>query len=174
MNFNLNEAIAILERTPQTLEHFLTGISDSWLYCNEGEGTWNAHEVVDHLIEGEKVNWIPRLEHILSQGKKIPFPPFDREAHLKKKTKRSIYESLLEFKNLRNQNIEKLKFIIIDPTLLSKQGVHPEFGDVSASELLSTWVVHDLTHISQIVRIFSERYRQDVGPWEAYLGVLKK
>jgi hypothetical protein len=174
MNFNLNEAIEILERTPETLEYFLTGLSNGWLYCNEGKGTWNTHEVVEHLIQGEKVNWIPRLELILYKGKEMPFLPFDREAHLNNDSKRTIDESLQEFKNLRLQNIAKLKKTIKQPDQLDKQGVHPELGEVKASELLSTWVAHDLTHISQIVRIFAERYRQDVGPWEAYLGVLKK
>lgn len=56
MNFRMKEAIEVLERTPQTLEHFLSGLSFCWLKCNEGEGTWNADEVIDHLIEGEKVN----------------------------------------------------------------------------------------------------------------------
>lgn len=174
MNFRMNEAIEILERTPHTLEHLLSGLSDGWLYCNEGKGTWNAHEVVEHLIEGEKVNWIPRLEHILHQGKEKPFLPFDREAHLNIESKKTIEESLLEFKNLRLQNITKLKNILKRPEQLDRKGVHPELGEVKASELISTWITHDLTHLSQIVRLFAERYRHDVGPWEAYLGVLKK
>lgn len=173
MNFKMNEAIEILERTPDTLEHLLSGLSNGWLYCNEGNGTWNAHEVVEHLIEGERVNWIPRLEHIINQGKKTPFPPFDREAHLKYRSKRTINESLQEFKNLRQENIVKLQSSI-KPDQLQMEGVHPDFGEVKASELISTWVAHDLTHISQIVRLFAKRYSQDVGPWEAYLGVLKK
>lgn len=62
MNFELNEAIEILERTPKTLEYFLSGLSINWLQCNEGEDTWNPSQVVDHLIEGDKTDWIPRVE----------------------------------------------------------------------------------------------------------------
>ena len=36
MNFNRNEAIEVLERTPQTLEIFVSGLSDGWLQSNEG------------------------------------------------------------------------------------------------------------------------------------------
>ncbi len=54
MNINKKEAIEILERTPQTLDYFLADLSDGWLQCNEGEGTWNVSEVIEHLIEGEK------------------------------------------------------------------------------------------------------------------------
>ncbi|MED1470683.1 DinB family protein [Bacillus salipaludis] len=173
MNFNLNEAIEVLERTPQTLEYFLSGLSKEWLQSNEGEGTWNISEVVGHLIEGEKHDWIPRLEIILQEGEGKPFPPFDRYSHLKENPKRSIEEKLQEFKTMRTQNVTKLKNLIETERHLELTGMHPALGKVQIRELLSTWVVHDLTHISQIVRVMAERYRTDVGPWIEYLGILK-
>jgi hypothetical protein len=128
MNFNMKEAIEVLERTPQTLEHFLSGLSDRWLQCNEGEGTWNVSEVIEHLIEGEKNNWIPRLQFILQEGESKPFPPFDRYSHLNEKVERTIEQKLLEFKTIRAQNITKLKGLI-DPDLhLELTGTHPAFG----------------------------------------------
>lgn len=174
MNFNIKEAIEVLERTPQTLELFLSDLSNGWLQCDEGEGSWNATQVIDHLIEGEKTNWIPRLECILEEGENQLFPLFDRFAHLKESASSSIEVKFLEFKCLRSENISILKNLIVDDHQLQLTGLHPEFGEVKASELISTWVVHDLTHISQIVRVMAERYRAAVGPWEAYLGVLKK
>jgi hypothetical protein len=174
VNFNREEAIEVLERTPQTLEYFLSGLSDGWLQCNEGEGTWNVFEVVGHLIEAEKNNWIPRLEFILREGESTPFPPFDRYSHLNERSDRTIEQKLLEFKTIRTLNITKLK-VLIEPELhLELTGSHPAFGVVKLRELLSAWVVHDLTHIAQIVRVMSERYRADVGPWKEYLGILKK
>jgi hypothetical protein len=173
MNFNLQEAIEVLERTPQTLEYFLSGLSHEWLQCNEGEGTWNVSEVVEHLIEAEKNNWIPRLEMILQDGEGIPFPPFNRYSHLTEESESSIEQKLLKFKKIRMQNTNKLKILIQSELHFEKTGIHPEFGAVKVRELLSTWVVHDLSHISQIVRVMAERYREDVGPWKEYLGILK-
>ncbi|PLR92049.1 DinB family protein [Bacillus sp. T33-2] len=173
MNFNLDEAIEVLERTPQTLEHFLSGLSSGWLSCSEGDGTWNATEVIDHLIEGEKTNWIPRLEWILQEGENKPFPPFDRFAHLNQ-SEGTIEQKLIAFKTIRAENIAKLKSQIEPKAHLELTGVHPELGTVKIRELVSTWAVHDLTHISQIVRVMAERYRADVGPWSQYLGVLKQ
>ncbi|MFP3888519.1 DinB family protein [Priestia filamentosa] len=174
MNFNMKEATEVLERTPQTLEYFLSNVSEGWLQCNEGEGTWNVSEVIEHLIEGEKNNWIPRLEMILQEGENKPFPPFNRYSHLNERSDRSIEQKLFEFKAIRIQNITRLNGLIESPLYLERTGLHPEFGIVKLKELLSTWVVHDLTHIAQIVRVMAERYRSDVGPWKEYLGILKR
>jgi hypothetical protein len=158
---------------PSTLEHLLAGLSDSWLQSNEGEGTWNAFEVVNHLIECEKTNWMPRLVTMLQERENHHFPPFNRFAHLSISTEFSIEEKLKEFRTLRIQNITKLRKLI-DPELhLEQTGFHPAFGVVRVRELLSTWTVHDFTHIAQLVRVMAKRYSTDVGPWKEYLSILK-
>lgn len=173
MNFNMKEAIELLERTPRTLEYFLVGISTQWMSSNEGDGTWNISEVIEHLIEGEKNNWLPRLEFILREGESKPFPEFNRFSHLEF-TCRPIEQALSEFKTIREQNLKELRLLIKNDTQLETLGFHPALGTIKIRELLSTWTVHDLTHISQIARIMAERYRKDVGPWVEYLGILNK
>lgn len=109
INFRLHEAIDILERTPETLERFLSGLSEAWVQNNEGEGTWNAHEVVEHFIEAEKHNWIPRVESIVMQGEHHLFSAFDRFSHLKEKSKRTLEEALLKFKIIQKMHTVVLK-----------------------------------------------------------------
>ncbi|WP_316568270.1 DinB family protein [Neobacillus sp. YIM B06451] len=173
MNFSLNEAIEVLDRTPQTLEFFLTGLSSGWLDCNEGNGTWSPSKVIGHLIEAEKTNWIPRLKFILNEGESQPFPAFDRFSHLIETVEKPFHEKADEFKSIRKQNIAILRELVQSESYLEKTGFHPAFGTVKIRELVSTWVVHDLTHISQIVRVMAKRYKEDVGPWKEYLGILK-
>jgi DinB superfamily len=172
MNFELNEGIEVLERTPKTIECLLAGLSKGWLECDEGDGTWNAMQVVEHLIEGEKHNWIPRLKMILQEGESRVFPAFDRFSHLEEENSRNLEEKIMEFATLRLTNVNELKTLVANHRYST--GTHPAFGKVSARELVSTWVVHDLTHLSQIARIFSHRYLEDVGPWKEYLGVLNR
>ena len=173
MNFEFEEAIEILERTPRTLEVFLSGLSRGWLACNEGDATWNTYEVLGHLIEAEISDWMPRLEMILAKGENETFPPFDRFAHLTNTQAQSIDALLREFQQLRQKNIEKLRDLVDPAQHLELTGQHPEFGPVHLKELLATWTVHDLTHISQIVRVMAQRYKEDVGPWSAYLGIYR-
>lgn len=172
MNFDLKEAIEILEKTPQTLEVFLSGLSAGWLQCNEGEGTWSASEVIGHLIEGEKHNWMPRLDKILLEGDH-QLPAFDRFAHLTEMPK-PLSEKLAEFKAIRASNISKLKEYAQSGLQLERTASHPEIGTVTAKELLSTWVVHDLAHMLQISRVMAKRYGSDVGPFRRFLSVFNR
>ncbi|UJF36055.1 DinB family protein [Paenibacillus hexagrammi] len=174
MNFKLDEAIEILERVPQSLALLLSGLSVGWLQSNEGKGTWNAEEVIDHLIEADKTNWIPRLQFILEEGESKPFPPFDRFAHLDVSSNVTQDQKLLEFQKIRQGNITKLRQLVASELDLEQTGNHPAFGTVRVRELIATWAVHDLTHTAQIVRVIAERYRSDVGPWIEFLGILKR
>lgn len=172
MNFQLEEAIEILERTPQTLSQLLTGLSSPWISCNEGEDTWNAFDVVGHLIEGEKNNWLPRIKLIVTEGATEPFPPFDRFSQLNQNDGKTMEQLLNEFVDIRRANLKTLQQIIDPETDFEQTGMHPEFGIVKLREQISTWVAHDLTHISQIARVLAKRYQDDVGPWRAYLRIL--
>ncbi|GAA4272939.1 DinB family protein [Aquimarina gracilis] len=174
MVFDINKSIEILQRTPLILESLLQGISKEWVENNEGENTWSAYDIVGHLIHGEKTDWIPRAKVILSKAENKTFDPFDRFAQMNKDQERTIEELLKEFKEIRSKNIEELKSFQINETKLSKKGIHPELGEVNLKELLSTWVVHDLGHISQISRVMAKQFKSEVGPWSAYLGILKK
>ncbi|MCD1258348.1 DinB family protein [Paenibacillus athensensis] len=174
MNFDLQEAMELLERTPQVLRLWLSGLSAGWLASREGEGTWNPEEVVGHLIEAETTNWLPKVEMILREGESREFPVFDRFAHLPHTGATTLEHKLDEFQRVRQANINRLQQLVDPQRDLERTGLHPAFGVVKLRELLSTWVVHDLTHTSQIMRVMAERYREDVGPWSAYLSILKK
>jgi hypothetical protein len=173
MTFNIHQAIEILERTPLTIETLLKGISKDWVMNNEGEQTWSPYEVVGHLIHGEKTDWIPRVKIILSEAEPKTFTPFNRFAHMTEEQK-PMQALLEEFKTRREDNLEELKSLPINDSTLLEKGMHPEFGEVTLRALLSTWVVHDLSHIAQISRVMAKQYDDEVGAWKAYLSILNK
>lgn len=173
MEFNLNKSISILEKTPKVLRTLLTELDLEWLHNNEGENTWSPYQVLGHLIHGEKTDWMVRAKIILSKNQDKTFEPFDRFAQDKDNTKPSVDDLLDTFENLRKSNLVDLKALHIDEKSLELTGIHPELGTVSLKELLSTWTVHDLGHIAQITRVMAKQYASEVGPWQAYLGILK-
>ena len=173
MRFDLDHSIEILERTPQILKIMLTGLSDEWTRTNEGAETWNAYDIVGHLIHGELTDWIPRAEVILSEGESKHFMPFDRFAQFELSKGKSLTDLLAEFEALRKKNIQRLRSKNITTENLEEKGIHPDFGEVALSQLLATWVVHDLNHIAQISRVMAKQYKDAVGPWTAYLRILQ-
>jgi uncharacterized damage-inducible protein DinB len=172
MNFSLSKSIEILERTPNVLIMMLQGLSPEWTSNNEGAETWSVFDVLGHLIEGEKTDWISRMNIILSDEPDKTFKPFDRFAQIEESKGKSLTELLSEFKSLRQHNIEHLKLKQLTDDDLLRTGIHPAFGEVTLSQLLSTWTVHDLNHIAQISRIMAKQYKSAVGPWIEYLRIL--
>lgn len=173
MEFDIEQAIEILSRTPGILKVWLSDISDSWAHCNEGGETWSAFDVVGHLIHGEQTDWIPRAQLILiGDGDVREFEPFDRFAQFEASRGKTMPELLTTFTELRAKNLETLRSFNLQPADYERQGKHPELGIVNLKQLLATWVVHDLDHLGQIGQVMARQYRDEVGPWGAYLSIL--
>lgn len=170
--FNLDEAMAVLERTPASLNALLAGLPESWIRATEGESTWSPYDVIGHLIHGERADWMPRARHIMA-GDPRPFPPFDRTAQFTESQGKSLAELLATFAHLRRESLTELAGMNLTEADLSRTGLHPALGEVTLAQLLATWVVHDLDHVGQIARTMAKAYTGAVGPWSAYLSILR-
>ena len=173
MQFDINKSIEILSQTPSTLKSLLFDLSEEWTTVNEGESTWSAFDVIGHLIQGEKTDWIPRAKIILGDSSNKTFKPFDRFAQFENSKGKSLKSLLGEFTELRKANLITLKSLNISEDSLNLHGIHPDFGPVSLKQLLATWVTHDLNHIAQISRVMARQYKSEVGPWLAYISILR-
>ena len=173
MKFDLNKSIEILTNTPGVLESLLDGLSDEWLHSNEGMDTWSPYDIIGHLIHAERTDWMERMDIILNRDDKH-FKPFDRFAQFTESKGKSLSDLLIEFRELREKNLEVLKKIDLTEDKLNKIGIHPKFGEVTLKQLLSTWTVHDLNHLAQISRVMAKQYKEETGPWVEYLPVLTR
>lgn len=173
MEHNLQNTISLLARTPGALNALLRDLPETWTLRNEGENTWSTFDVVGHLIHGERTDWLPRARMVLLAGETRTFAPFDRLGQVGESQGKSLGQLLDEFAGLRSENLVELRAWKLRPEHLERRGCHPALGVVTLSELLATWAAHDLTHLHQIARVMAHQYRQAVGPWSAYLGVLQ-
>jgi hypothetical protein len=174
MDFELNDGIAVLERTPFTLRAMLEGLPRTWTEATEGPDTWSPYVVVGHLIHGERTDWIPRARIILAQGANLTFTPYDRFAQFRESEGKSLSQLLDELQTLRRENVATLRGWNLTPAKLALGGEHPELGPVTLRQLLATWVAHDLGHIVQVARTMARQYRDAIGPWTAYLSVMQR
>jgi hypothetical protein len=170
--FVLDEAIAILARTPATLDSLLRGLPVAWVTANEGGDTWSPFDIVGHLIHGERTDWMPRARIILEHGDTRAFERFDRLAQFGSPAGQTVESRLDEFAHLRRRNLEALKSLELTTADLDRAGLHPELGPVTLRQLLATWTAHDLDHVMQISRVLGRQYSDAVGPWRAYLRII--
>ena len=171
--FDLAEAIAVLDRTPGALSAMLRGLPDGWTTATEGGETWSPYDVVGHLVHGERTDWIPRTRIILGEAADKRFTPYDRFAQFTESKGKTLGELLETFATLRAENLRALRGLGITESALSRTGIHPEFGAVTLRQLLATWVSHDLGHVVQVARTMARQYRDEAGPWRAYLSVIR-
>jgi len=172
MQFDLQVTLALLSCTPSAVNGLLRDLPQSWTRSNEGSKTWSPFDIVGHLIHGERTDWMPRARMILEHGESRAFDPFDRLAQERESQGKSLKDLLDEFAHLRAENLNDLRAINLQPEDFDRRGHHPALGVVTLSQLLATWAVHDLTHLHQLSRVMAYQYREVVGPWSAYLGVL--
>jgi hypothetical protein len=172
MDVQIEDAKALLARTPAALSGLMTAIPKAWLECREGPKTFSPIDVLGHLIYGEQVDWIPRARIILEHGEARPFDPFDRVGFEDLIAGKPVEELLSMFATLRNQSLKDLSSLKLQPAMLARKGTHPALGPVTLGQLLAAWVVHDLGHLAQIERVMARQYREAVGPWREYLPIL--
>jgi DinB superfamily len=171
--FAIEDAAAILARTPAALDVQLRGLPDEWTTAHEGENTWSPLDVVAHLIHADRTNWLPRARTILEHGDMRPFDDFQRFAHLETSKGRTLPSLLDEFADVRTQSLETLAGFNLTESDLERRGGHPALGVVTLRQLLATWVVHDLDHMMQVSRVLARQYSDEVGPWRAYLRIIR-
>lgn len=172
--YRLEEAIALLRRTPAALRALLQDLPEPWILANEGPGTWSSFDVVGHYLHAERTNWIQRIMVIINGEGQGKFPVFDRFAQFQFDKNLSLKDLLEDFETIRNNNLDELKSLNLSEADLDKTGIHPDFGQVTLRQLLATWVAHDLDHLYQIARVMAKRYQEDAGPWKAYLRILRQ
>src|ERR1700686_280100 len=173
MAHDFEQTTSLLTRTPAALDAILRDLPETWTLRNEGENTWSPFDIVGHLIHAERTEWMPRARRVLQFGETKTFESFDREGPIRENHGKSLGQLLDEFGRLRSENLDELRALDLRQADLELRGGHPALGGVTLSQLLATWAVHALTHLHQISRAMAYQYREAVGPWSRYLGVLQ-
>ena len=156
------------------MRDLLTGLDDPWTKTNYGKDTFSPFDVIGHLVHGEKEDWLGRAKIILDHGESRPFGSFDRYAMYEDSKGKTIEDLLDEFESLRKAKLVELEGLNISEDQLSLNGTHPQLGKVTLSQLLATWVAHDLHHIAQICKAMAYQYKNELGPWLEYVGIIPR
>ncbi len=170
----LDDVLPILRSTPDVVRVLLA----QQPFAATGfrpDGEWSGHEVVAHLIHGDRTDWIPRVRHLLTHADREPFPPFARDGW-GELVARPLAELLETFAAERRGSLAALASLGLTEADFDRVGLHPRLGRVTLANLLATWGVHDLTHVDQITRLLAQRLGERTGPWNHpdFLGILHR
>lgn len=164
---------ALMSRTPAVLRAWLEDLPAAWLDAPERPEAWSPRDVVCHMADLEHDAWLPRVRAILEHGATRPLPGVERERFRRRFAGVPLGEVLDAFEASRTTSLAALDALELDEARRGARGLHAALGEVTLAQLLSTWVVHDLTHLSQISRALAAQYDGAVGPWSTYLSVLR-
>jgi hypothetical protein len=167
------DSLTLLAETPHVIVALVSSLPDRLLAANDGPGTWNPRQVLEHLVWGEVDDWIPRIRLILEEGERTAFIPFDREGGAKRYGTWPTETLAAEFLRLRADNLRTLRGLALGPAELARRGLHPSLGAVTMRQLIASWVAHDLSHLDQISRTLARQYKDAVGPWRAFMRTLQ-
>lgn len=163
---------AVLSRSPSIFRALVEGAPAAAMEFREKAGAWSAWQVLCHVADAEITNWKPRVELILGSADDKRFTPFNREGGFMRYEGWAPASLLDEFERLRNDNLSRLEALRITGRDLDRQGIHPDLGVVTLSQLLSCWAIHDLAHIEQVTRSLVRHRAPDIGPWRKYYSLL--
>jgi DinB superfamily len=144
-----NEAAEVLRRTPAVLRELILALPERAVNYHPGPGKWCIKEVVGHLAEEDKRDFVGRIEMMLRQTEpRLKLNDQDQVAQQRQDCNRNIAELLDEFGAVRNASVRFVEQLSAQD--LERTGVHPRIGIISVRELLHEWLYHDLNHVKQV------------------------
>ena len=170
----LHNVRAVLSRSPSIFRALVEGATPAALEFHEKPGAWSTRQVLCHVADAEITDWKPRVELILGTADDKRFTPFDRERGFRRYDGWTPVSLLDEFERLRTDNLSRLNDLKVTDADLDRQGIHPDLGVVTLSQLLSCWAIHDLAHIEQVTRSLVRHRAPDIGPWRKYYSLLNQ
>jgi hypothetical protein len=158
VDFDLADAVNILNRTPRVLNAQLRGLDRRWTDAEDRHDALNPRQTIKHLIDLEENFWLPALQSILHDRR--PMPP---DANIVMEHSPTINKLLDQFGMARRKNLRELADWRLTHEQLQVRGTIPEWGDTTVRQLISSWVAHDLSHLTHITRVLMEHYAAEIS-----------
>jgi DinB superfamily len=148
-SLQLREVSRVLQGTPSVLRNLVTELPDRATAWHPRPGKWCIKEVVGHLAEEDKRDFVGRIRVILEQDRPLlTVNDQDKVARMRHDCDKDLRGLLDEFSTVRSASAE---FVArLKETELIRGGIHPKIGLIRVTDLLHEWMYHDLNHIKQI------------------------
>jgi hypothetical protein len=162
MDDNPLPCLDLLEATPGILRGLMSEVSDEDARWKPAPDRFSIAEVLAHLAHSEGHCYRLRVNRFLSE-ERPEFEPDDAQFHLDLYRNADPEDEFDHFEEQRDTNIEFLRGL--PATAGERVALHREAGEITMSQMLHEWALHDLGHIRQIAELVRARkYLQGAGP----------
>jgi hypothetical protein len=152
----------LLEATPAILRGLMSEISEDDARWKPAADRFSIAEVLSHLSHSEGHCYRERVDRFLNE-ERPEFEPDDAQMHLDLYRDADAEEDFGHFEEQRETNIELLRGLPADAG--DRKALHRAVGEITLSEMLHEWALHDLGHIRQIAELVrARRYLTGAGP----------
>ena len=144
----------LLEATPAILRGLMSEISDEDARWKPAPDRFSIAEVLAHLSHSEGHCYRARVDRFLAE--EMPeLEPDDAQMHLELYKNGDPEEDLGHFEDQRETNIEMLRGLPAE--VGSRKAKHRVAGEITLSQMLHEWALHDLGHVRQIAELVRAR-----------------
>ena len=146
----------LLEATPAILRGLMSEISDEDARWKPAPDRFSIAEVLSHLSHSEGHCYRARVDRFLSA-------PDDAQMHLDVYKDADPEEDFSHFEDQRETNVELLRGLPAEAG--QRKALHRAAGEITLSQMLHEWALHDLGHIRQVAELVRARkYLAGAGP----------
>lgn len=155
----------------RSIRFLVEGCEDLQLRWKPDARSWSLLEVLNHLSDEDAMDFRMRLDLTLHQPG-VEWPQIDPPSWVTERRYNMLdtQDSLARYLQEREHSIAWLKHLQ-DPQW-SNTYEHPKVGAITAGDLLTSWIAHDLLHIRQMTRLHFQWLQRSgsrtdyAGEWE--------
>ena len=148
---NLEHFIAQMTRQAETIRTLVQGVADEQARWRPDPDAWSILEVINHLYDEEIEDFRQHLDVILHHPAQ-PWPSINPQGWITERqyNQRQAGASLDSFLRERETSLAWLKGLA-SPNWEATYDA--PFGQITAGDMLGSWVAHDLLHTRQLVEL---------------------
>ncbi len=152
----------LLEATPAILRGLMADVSDEDARWTPAPDRFSMAEVLAHLWHSEGHCYRARVDRFLAE--ELPdLEPDDAQMYLELYEGRDPEADFGQFQEQRKANVELLRRLPAEAG--SRKAMHLAAGEITLSQMLHEWALHDLGHVRQIAELVRARkYLAGAGP----------
>jgi hypothetical protein len=155
----------LLEATPEILRGLMTELTEEDARWKPAPDRFSVAEVLAHLSHSEGHCYRMRLDRFMAETRP-EFEPDDAQMYLDLYREADPVAAFDDFEQQREFNIAFLRSLPSGAG--DRLALHKEYGEITMSQMLHEWALHDLGHIRQIAELTRARkYQTGAGPMAA-------